>query len=222
MLEECRRFARGREMMGNQQSIQRSIDHWVHVLSLFGTGTSELTVPANTVFELTDDFFDGPESTSAETEWFQIDGQRHEIFLDDDISTLRLANRRVLQDLHGHQDHPLVSWFGYRAEAYDLIMHAQDEPAADAPPDTSNLSWTAWDYRVWRTYLFDGSRLIPVTQTGAATAGLDVDVNRITWMGWDGENLDIFTSEFPQVPHSTAAIFVGNDDSVLVVNKPVR
>ena len=208
--------------MGNHQSIQRSINHWVHALSLFGTRVNELTVPANTVFELTDEYFDGAHATPLETEWFQIDGQHHEIFLDDDVSTLRLANRRVLQGLHGNDDHPLVSWFGYRAEAYNLILHAQDDTPKAATVDTNRLAWIGWDYRVWRTYLFDGNRLIPVTQTGASTAGLDVDVNRITWMGWDGENLDIFTSEFPQVPETTAAILIGRDDSVLAVHKSVR
>ncbi|HUW55867.1 MAG TPA: hypothetical protein VMZ92_04475 [Planctomycetota bacterium] len=208
--------------MSTSESIQRSIDHWVHALSLFGTTVNELTVPSGAVFELTDDFFDGTDVQPDETEWFQVAGQRHEIYLDDDISTIRLANRHVLQNLYGHQDHPLVSWFGYRAEAYDLVMHAQDDAAKTHPPDTSGLAWVAWDYRVWRTYLFDGSRLIPTTQTGAATAGLEVDVNRITWMGWDGENLDVFTSEFPQMPDTMAAVFVGKDDSVLAVHKPIR
>ena len=209
-------------MMTTSETVQRSIDRWVHVLSLFGSGVSELTVPSGTVFELTDDFFDGMDAQPDETEWFQIDGQHHEIYLDDDISTVRLANRHVLQNLHGHQDHPLVSWFGYRAEAYDLVMHAQDDAAQPGLPDTSGLAWVAWDYRIWRTYLFDGRRLIPTTQSGAATAGLEVDVNRITLMGWDGENLDVFTSAFPQMPDTAAAVFVGKDDSVLAVHKPIR
>jgi hypothetical protein len=209
-------------MMSNPRSIQRSIDHWVHALSLFGTRVQELTVPSNTVFELTDEFFDGPQASPAECEWFQVDGRRFEIFLDDDISTLRLANNRVIQNLHGHQQHPLVSWFGYKAEAYDLVLHASDNECGSAAGDVSRLAWIGWDYRVWRTYLFDGSRLIPVTQSGALTAGLEMDVTRITWMGWDGENLDIFTSQFPQVPETTAAVLVGRDESVLAVNKPIR
>ena len=202
--------------MINSDSIQHSINHWVHVLGLFGTRVNEVTVPSGTVLELTDDLFDGAETQPDETEWFQIDGQHHEIYLDDDISTLRLANRRVLQNLHGHQDHALVSWFGYRSEAYELVMHAQEDALNTRPLDTNGLAWVAWDYRVWRTYLFDGSRLIPTTQTGAATAGLEVDVNRITWMGWDGENLDIFTSELPQMPDTMAAVFIGKDDKFRV------
>jgi len=209
-------------MMSSPLSIQRSINHWVHALSLFGTGVRELTIPANTVFELTDDFFDDGDLQPAETEWFQVDGQRHEVFLDDDVSTLRLANKHVLQSLHGHQDHPLVSWFGYQGESYELVMHAQDDTPAPQQIDTNKLAWIGWDYRMWKTYLFDGGRLIPVTQTGAATAGLDVDVNRITWMGWDGENLDVFTSHFPQVPDTMAAVFVGKDESVLAVHRPLR
>ena len=212
-------------MMNSPSGIQRSINHWVHVLSFFGTSVNELTVPSNTVFELTEDgpvVPPQPPKKPAETQWFQIDGRHHEIFLDDDISTLRLANRHVIQNLHGNQDHPLVSWFGYTAEAYDLVLRAHGDTPTQNPLDTNRLAWIAWDYRVWRTYLFDGNRLIPVTRTGAATAGLEVDVNTITWMGWDGENLDIFTSEFPQVPESTAAIFVGRDDSILAVHKPIR
>jgi len=208
--------------MGSPQTIQRSINHWTHALSLLGVRMSELTVPANTVFELTDEFFDGVGAQPTETEWFQVDAQHHEIYLDDDISTLRLANRRVLEVLHGHQDFPLVSWFGYKSEAYDLVLHVANEAPSTGQLDTNRLAWIGWDYRVWRTYLFDGGRLIPVTRTGAPTAGLEVDVNRITWMGWDGENLDIFTSDFPQVPENTVAVFVGKDDSVLAVNKPIR
>ncbi len=211
-----------REIMLDSESVQRSISHWVRVLSLFGSEVNQLTVPAGTVFELTDDVFDAAETQPDETEWFQIDGRRHEIFLDDDISTLRLANRHVLQDLHGHDDMPLVSWFGYRGEAYDLVMHAEEDVPDLTGYDGSRLAWIGWDYRVWRTYLFDGRRLIPTTQTGAATVGLEMDVNKITWMGWDGENLDIFTSQFPQMPDTLALVFVGKDDSVLAVHKPIR
>jgi hypothetical protein len=194
----------------------------VRALSLLGAAVPELTVRANTVFELTDDFFDGGPAQSAETEWFQVDAKRHEIFLDDDTSTLRLANRRVLQTLHGHQNHPLVSWFGYKAEAYDLVLHAPNEAPGAGSLDTNRIAWIAWDYRVWRTYLFDGAKLIPVTRTGAATAGLELDVNSITWMGWDGENLDIFVSELPHVSEGTVAVFVGKDDSVMTAQKPIR
>ena len=208
--------------MSSPDTIQRSINHWVHALSLFGTAVHELRIPSNTVFELTDDFFDGVDAMPTETEWFQVDAQRNEIFLDDDISTVRLANKRVLQSLHGHQDHPLVHWFGYRAESYELVMYSQDEPSSIATINTEKLAWVGWDYRMWKTYLFDGARLVPITETGAATAGLDVDVNRITWMGWDGENLDIFTSHFPQVPDTIGAVFVGKDDSVLAVHQRPR
>ena len=209
-------------MMSSQFSIQRSINHWVHALSLFGTEVNELTVPANTVFELTDEFFDDVDVQPSETEWFQVDAKRHEVFLDDDVSTLRLANRRVLQSLHGDAEHPLVSWFGYKPEHYELVMHADDESVVRPEIETQKLAWVGWDYRVWKTYLFDGGRLIPITQSGAITAGLDVDVNRITWMGWDGENLDVFTSPFPQVPDTMAAVFVARDDSVLAVHKSLR
>jgi len=205
--------------MSSPYSIQRSINHWVHALSLFGTSVNEVTIPANTVFELTDDFFDGVETVPSETEWFQVDGQHNEIFLDDGASTVRLANKHVQQNLHGDQEHPLVYWFGYRAEDYELVMHADEETSVAETLQTGKLAWIGWDYRVWRTYLFDGGRLIPITSTGAATAGLDVDVNRITWMGWDGENLDIFTSPFPQVPEDMGAVFVGKDNSVLAVHR---
>ena len=210
-------------MTPNPQGIQRSIDHWVQVLSRLGTGVREVTVSTGQVLELTDDFFDQPEPGVTQTEWYQVAGGSFEIFLDDDVSTLRLANTHVLRSLHGHEQHPLVHWFGYKAETYDLVLHAPDhEEFQPAVPDVTRLSWVAWDYRVWRTYLFDGGRLIPISQSGAVTAGLEMDVNRITWMGWDGENLDIFTSEFPQLPPATAAVLVGRDDSVLAVNRPIR
>lgn len=210
-------------MTPNPQGVQRSIDNWVRVLSKFGTGIREVSVPAGQVLELTEDFFDRPEAGPVESEWFQIPGGAFELFLDDDVSTVRLANRNVLRELHGNDLQPLVHWFGYKADAYDLVLHASDnEEFQPAMPDVTRISWVAWDYRVWRTYLFDGGRLVPVTQSGAATAGLDMDVNRITWMGWDGESLDIFTSEFPQIPMSAAAVMLGKDGSVLAVNKPLR
>ncbi len=210
-------------MASDPQSIQRSINHWVRVLSLYGTGIREVTVRAGEVLELTDEFFDRPEAGPSESEWFQIPGGSFEFFLDDDTSTLRLANRNVLRSLHGNDQHPLVHWFGYKADSYDLVLHApDDEEFQPAVPDVTRLSWVAWDYRVWRTFLFDGGRLIPITQSGALTAGFEMDVNRVTWMGWDGENLDVFTCEFPQLPAATAAVFVGKDESVLAVNKPLR
>jgi hypothetical protein len=210
--------------MDGSHSIQRSINHWVRALSLFGTSVNELTVASGTVFELTDDFFDGVggDVLPNETEWFQIDAQRYEIFLDDDVSTMRLANRLVSDDLQGDGDHPLVHWFGYNSKAYDLEVHVADEKAGGAALDTHRVCWIGWDYRIWRTYLFDGARLIPITQTGAVTAGLEVDVNRITWMGWDGEHLDVFTSEFPQMPPSTAAVMAGADDNVIAVHARTR
>ena len=63
-----------------------------------------------------------------------------------------------------------------------------------------------------------------VAEPGGAlrAAAEGVDVNRITWMGWDGENLDIFTSQFPQLPDTMATVFVGKDRSILAVHKPVR
>jgi len=208
--------------MDGSHTIQRSINHWVRALSLLGGVAPQLTVRPNTVFELTDDFFDGPSSQPTEFDWFQVDAGRREIFLDDDTSTLRLANRHVLQALHGHQDHPLIHWFGYTPEAYDLLLHTPDDAPAAASLDAGRVAWIAWDYRVWRTYLFDGGKLIPVTRTGAAAAGLEVNVNRITWMGWDGEKLDIFVSELPHLSDDTVAAFVGKDDSVLAVRKPLR
>jgi hypothetical protein len=201
--------------------IRDGINHWLHALALFGKGTNELTVRSNTVFELSDDFFDGHGSPATEIEWFRVSGRRFEIFLDDDVSTVRLANRYVLQNLHGDADRPLVNWFGYKAEAYELVLHTQGDVVPDVPVDGNRLAWIGWDYRAWRTFMFDGSRLAPVSQAGAASGGLDLDVNRITWMGWDGENLDIFTSRFPQVPETTVAVLVGKDDSVLAVHRPV-
>jgi hypothetical protein len=205
--------------MSTPLSIQRSINHWVHALSLFGTRINEISVSSGSCLELTDDFFDGVDTLPIETEWFQVDGARNEIFLDDDVSTVRLANRHVLRDLHGDESHSLVSWFGYQAENYELIRHAHHELSESLQVDPNDVAWIGWDYRKWRTYFFDGARLVPITETGAETAGLDVDVNRITWMGWDGENLDIFTSEFPQVPENLSALFIGNDDSVLAVHQ---
>ncbi len=209
--------------MTPRSDIERSINHWVRVLGLIGTGIREVTVRSGQVLELTDDFFDGPEAGPAEDEWFQIPAGSFEMFLDDDVTTLRLANRQVLRNLHGHDRHPLVHWFGYKSEAYDLQLHSSDSNLFQpAVPDVTNLAWIAWDYRVWRTFLFDGGRLLPVAQSSTMQSGLETDLNRVTWMGWDGENLDVFTSEFPQIPETAAAVLVGKDGSVLVVNKPVR
>ena len=209
--------------MAPRSDVERSINHWVRVLSLFGSGVREVTVRAGKVLELTDDFFDPPEVGPADSEWFRIPAGSFEVFLDDDASTIRLANRQVLQNLHGHDQHSLVHWFGYKPESYDLVLHTADnDHLQPAVPDVTKLSWVAWDYRVWRTFLFDGGRLMPVTQSGAMAAGLETDLNRVTWMGWDGENLDVFTSEFPQLPAATAAVFVGKDQSILTVNKPTR
>ncbi len=128
-----------------------------------------------------------------------------------------------MKKLHGNDRHPLVHWFGYKSESYDLVLHASDdEQFQPAVPDVTNIEWAAWDYRVWRTFLFDGGRLLPVAQSSAMQSGLETDINRVTWMGWDGENLDVFTSEFPQLPATTAAVLVGKDHSVLVVNRPGR
>ena len=70
-------------MKGNPDSLKRSVHYWVKALSRVGQGVSELRVPANTMIELTDDFFEDT-SPSQNTEWFQIDGERFEVYLDDD------------------------------------------------------------------------------------------------------------------------------------------
>ncbi len=209
--------------MSNPHGIQRSIDHWVRVLSLFGTNLPTLTVRSGEVLELTDEVLDRGDAMQGESEWFQVPGGSFEVFLDDDVSTLRLANREVLRNLHGSDEHPLIHWFGYKPESYDLVLHSGDrEEYQPAVPDVTRLAWMAWDYRHWRTYLFDGGRVLPVTQSGALAAGFEQDMDRVTWMGWDGENLDIFTSELPQLPSSMAAVLVGKDDSILAVNRPGR
>lgn len=210
-------------MAFNPQGVQRSIDHWTRILSLFGTGIRTVTVRSGEVLELTDDFFDAPDTGASASEWFQIPGGSCEVFLDDDVTTLRLANRDVLQKLHGSEAHPLVHWFGYKAESYDLVLQATEgEVFQPAVPDVTRLAWIAWDYRYWRTFLFDGGRLMPVTQSKALADGLERDPNRVTWMGWDGENLDVFTSDSLPLPPEMVAVFAGKDGGLLAVNRALK
>jgi len=212
--------------MINPDSLKRSVHYWVKALSRVGQGVSELRVPANTMIELTDDFFEDT-SPSQNTEWFQIDGERFEVYLDDDTSTLRLANRLVMDDLHGSKDYPLVTWFGHRVDAYQLTAHRDDDNSTDGPDDASHpderpsedVVWIGWNHALWKTYLFDGVSLVPVTRAGVATAGLDVDADRVVWMGWDGENLDVFTSGFSHLPTGLCVLCVSVDGTVLEVGR---
>jgi hypothetical protein len=178
-----------------------------------------VTVPANTVLELDDDFFDRDEQTPSEAEWVRVDAAGHEVCLDDDVSTLRLANRQVLAALHGDETHPLVTWTGYNAESYKLVLHADDDSSGGKDFEANQLSWVAWDYRTWRTYLFNGGKMTPISEAGEVTAQLATALDKITWMGWDGEGLDIFTSDASQMGETIAAVFIGKDGSVLAVHR---
>ena len=192
--------------MDSARNIQNSIHQWVHALSALEGGGHEVSTPADTVLALADDSLDGP----GETEWFRFDGRRFGILLNDDFSTLRLTNTLIAQDVHGGRDCSLVSWFGYRADHYELRLHPSERGPAEPVPEADRLTWFGWDCRFFRTHLMDGSRL------STATPAIG---DRATWMGWDGENLDIFTGDCPPFSATAVAVLVGKDDSVLEVHR---
>ena len=208
--------------MGNPDAIRHNINHWVNALSHFGVGVSELSVDARSTIELTDDVFQNSATQPAETEWFHIDGRRYEVFLEDDCSMLRLANKRVLTSLQGDDSYPLVSWFGYNKEDYQLVRQSNNNLVDTDELDTTNIAWVAWDSRLWRSYLFNGHELSPISEASVVNRELSPGVSAITWLGWDGLNLDVFTSEFPQMSASTAAVFVAYDRSVLAIHSTHR
>ena len=204
--------------MNKKDAIRHNINHWVNALSYFGAGISELTVPARSTLELSDRIFDEPSNESTEIEWFHIDGRRYEIFLEDDCSMLRLANRRVLTSLQGDDSYPLVSWFSYKTDDYRLTRQVGTREFDTDELDASHIAWVAWNYRMWRSHLFNGQEVVPVSESKVVREQLDANKSAITWLGWDGENLDIFLSGFPQMDPTTMAVFVSYDRSVIAVH----
>jgi hypothetical protein len=207
----------------NSNSVGRSVRYWVRALTSFGGKVSQIAVPRGAVVELNDEFLDAPEfPPSAESDWFQLDGSRFEVYLDDGKSTIRLANRRIMLELLASPEYPLVTWFGHRPEDYELILRKKsDDPAGGGQPtlDLSKLVWVGWAHADWHTNLFDGFDVIPVTQAAGDGAFRPEDEEKVTWMGWDGDHLDIFTVRYEQAPPNASAIFVGSDGSVIAVRK---
>ena len=205
----------------NSSSVDRSIRHWVRALSAFGREMHEISVPSGAVIKLTEEFFDAPESPSSQAaDWFRVNGTHFEVYLDDDTSSIRLANRRIMLELLGSPGYPLVTWFGHRAEDYELVLKRKEDDVSPAPGepqlDPTRLVWVGWAHAHWRTYLFDGTDLFPVTDATGGT--LDPrDERKIVWMGWDGDRLDVFTAGFEQLPRDVVAIFVGTDGSIIAV-----
>ena len=207
-------------MPNGDLSIQRNINHWSRALCLMGARPPEAKALVTASLHLTEALLDGPQFGPGQTEWFQLDAQRMEVFLDDGVSTVRLANRRVVRDLYGERESALVSWFGYRSEDYELHRHAGPGGPEPKAEDSSRMTWVAWDLGAWRTYLFNGSRFIPITRSSPMTSKQPAGAHRATWAGWDFQNMDIFTSDPPEP--GAKAVLVGSDDSLIVVHDPHR
>ncbi len=201
--------------MSAPEMLSHNVQYWAMVLKGLRTMTPSTVVQTGHVLELDDDFFD--RTDLADIRWFQLTPGKYDLFLDDSVGTVHLANLSGSVD-YVKDDTRLVTWYGHDAGRYDILIHATGTHQPASLPD-QRILWFAWDTRLWTLYAHDGKSLIPVFNTAEIVEALDLDPDARIWMGWNGSTVDLFTVSNTLVPENLCAAFVVEDRGVGTVHR---
>jgi hypothetical protein len=195
--------------------LARNIRYWTQVLNVIENLAPAVTVRAKQTLHLDDEFFDRPDASDAS--WYLLDPGRYDLFLDDSVGTVHLAN---LTDKVNYvaAETKLVTWYGHDSERYRILLNSFEGVSTTTLTD-SQLAWFAWDTRAWTLYAHDGKLIMPVFDATELAGALDLDPNARIWMGWNGITLDVFAADPRHLPADLCAAFVGEDDSVGIVHR---
>lgn len=201
--------------MAVPEALTQNVQYWTLVLRTLDTLIPSATVRAHQTLELDDHLFD--QSDVVDTSWFQLDPAHYDLFLDDTVGTVHLANLSGSVD-YASEHTPLVTWYGHDPNRYRILLNSS-EGSRPSPLPEERLLWFTWDTRLWTLYAHDGKALVPVFSTAEIAAALELDPTLPIWMGWNGLRVDLFTVDPRQLPHDLCAAFVAHDLTVGTVHR---
>jgi len=187
-----------------------SVQHWLAALRTFSNDVPVVTVSAHQSLELTDAFFDG--SPADDDPWYHLDAGKYDLFLDDSVSTIHLANFSENVE-YLKSDTKLVTWYGHDPARHRVVIHSPTGTETSWLP-AEELLWFAWDSQAWTLYAHDGKRIMPVYDTQELIDELALPDDVPVWMGWNGVSMDVFTVGGERLRPGLCAVFVGRSQSV--------
>lgn len=204
--------------MSVSNTLTQSVQHWTIVLKTLARQLPAVTVEAHQKLELDDDFFDAHEVLDGK--WFQLDGKNYDLFLDDGVGTIHLANLSGRVN-YVNDDARLVTWYGHDPKRYDIHLTTPDGTRSATTP-TQEIVWFAWRTDSWTLYAHDGKALVPVFNTVELIDALGLDSDASVWLAWNGSVVDLFTVPPGQIPNDVCATFVGHNQSIGALHVRVR
>ena len=200
--------------MAVPEILMQNVRYWTMVMRALDTLVPVATVASHQRIELGEQFFDRPDVYDAR--WFQLDPAKYDLFLDDTVGTVHLANLSGRFE-YAASETPLVTWYGHDPKRHRIQLNSSEGPQQTGLPE-GGILWFAWDARGWTLYAHDGKMLVPVFNATEIAAALELGPEACIWMGWNGQKVDLFTVDPRHVPEDLCAAFVTGDYSVGTVH----